>query len=93
MARITVEDCLDTISNRFDLIMVASKRARDLALGKVTSLLDSHIQKTHKPTILALQEIANHLITREGILNSEELSINKLQGANTHEQPPSPDIS
>ena len=34
MARITVEDCLDRVDNRFELVLVASRRARDLAMGR-----------------------------------------------------------
>ncbi len=54
MARITVEDCLNNIDNRFDLIVVASKRARQLANGKQPTLPWGN----DKPTVLALREIA-----------------------------------
>lgn len=54
MARITVEDCLEHIDNRFDLIVVASKRARQLANGKQPTLPWGN----DKPTVLALREIA-----------------------------------
>ncbi|HFD92498.1 MAG TPA: DNA-directed RNA polymerase subunit omega [Gammaproteobacteria bacterium] len=54
MARITVEDCLQHIDNRFDLIVVASKRARQLANGKEPTLPWDN----DKPTVLALREIA-----------------------------------
>ena len=55
MARITVDDCLKNIDNRFELIMAATKRARKLALGKATSLVD---WENDKPTVVALREIA-----------------------------------
>lgn len=58
MARITVEDCLDNVANRFELVLVASKRARQLANGS-TSTLD---WENDKPTVLALREIAEGLI-------------------------------
>ena len=56
MARITVEDCLEVVGNRFDLVMMAAKRARQLANG-VEPLIDNH-ESGDKPTVLALREIA-----------------------------------
>lgn len=58
MARITVEDCLDNVANRFELVLVASKRARQLANGAPTTLG----WENDKPTVLALREIADGLI-------------------------------
>ncbi len=56
MARITVEDCLEVVNNRFELVMMASKRARQLANG-VQATLDN-TESADKPTVLALREIA-----------------------------------
>jgi len=56
MARITVEDCLEVVDNRFELVMMASKRARQLANG-VQPTLDN-TESADKPTVLALREIA-----------------------------------
>ena len=53
MARITVEDCLEVVNNRFELVMMASKRARQLANG-ATPLVDA---EKHKPTVVALKEM------------------------------------
>lgn len=61
MARVTVEDCLENIDNRFKLIMVASKRARQIATG-VEPLVE---WESDKPTVVALREIAESLITEE----------------------------
>jgi DNA-directed RNA polymerase subunit omega len=61
MARVTVEDCLPAVKNRFDLVLVASRRARKLALG-ATPLLDA---ENDKPTVIALREIAAGLINQE----------------------------
>jgi DNA-directed RNA polymerase subunit omega len=58
MARITVEDCLEHVDNRFDLVLVGSKRARQLANG-VEPLLP---WQNDKPTVMALREIADGLI-------------------------------
>ena len=65
MARITVEDCLKVVDNRFDLVMLAAKRARQLANG-VQSQLDNS-EADDKPTVLALREIAARQITPEYI--------------------------
>ncbi|MCL4316425.1 MAG: DNA-directed RNA polymerase subunit omega [Gammaproteobacteria bacterium] len=66
MARITVEDCLDKVDNRFQLVLIASKRARQLARGA-----QPHIQwEQDKPTVLALREIAQGLVGRS-ILDEE----------------------
>jgi DNA-directed RNA polymerase subunit omega len=57
MARITVEDCLHVVDNRFELVLMASKRARQLANG-ADSVLDSDDDQADKPTVQALREIA-----------------------------------
>ena len=56
MARITVEDCLDVVNNRFELVVMASKRARQLAKGADATIDNS--EHEDKPTVLALREIA-----------------------------------
>ena len=61
MARLTVEDCLKHVDNRFNLVLLASKRARQLALG-ATPLVP--VEKD-KPTVVALREIAEGKITSE----------------------------
>jgi DNA-directed RNA polymerase subunit omega len=68
MARITVEDCLDKVDNRFELVMVASKRARQIAVGGKDPLVP---EEGDKPTVLALREIAEGLINREQIMKVE----------------------
>jgi len=60
MARITVEDCLDKVGNRFDLVMVASKGARQLQTGGKDPMVS---EDNDKPTVLALREIAEGFIT------------------------------
>ena len=60
MARLTVEDCLDNVDNRFELVLIASKRARQLAMGA-----DPLVElENDKPTVLALREIAEGLIDK-----------------------------
>lgn len=55
MARITVEDCLDKVDNRFELVMVSSKRARQLQIEGKDPMVDVD---NDKPTVIALREIA-----------------------------------
>jgi DNA-directed RNA polymerase subunit omega len=59
MARVTVEDCMDYVDNRFDLVLLATKRARQLVNG-VEPLLP---WENDKPTVMALREIAGGLIS------------------------------
>jgi len=59
MARVTVEDCLDKVENRFELVLVAAKRAHQLNSGGYRSTLDA---AKDKPTVLALMEIEAGLI-------------------------------
>ncbi|MAW35084.1 MAG: DNA-directed RNA polymerase subunit omega [Gammaproteobacteria bacterium] len=73
MARITVEDCLEKVTNRFHLVRVASKRARQIMNGKEPTLEWDN----DKATVLALREIAAGNITEEmldekPIINEEE---------------------
>lgn len=69
MARITVEDCLDHVDNRFELVMVSSKRARQLATGGKDPLLP---WENDKPTVMALREIEAGLIDAS-ILTEKEV--------------------
>lgn len=58
MARTTVEDCLENVDNRFQLVLIASKRAREISMG-ADPLVDPD---NDKPTVIALREIAAGLI-------------------------------
>lgn len=68
MARITVEDCLENVDNRFELVLIASKRARQIANGTIPLVP----AENDKPTVIALREIAANLI------NSSILGDNKI---------------
>ncbi len=65
MARITIEDCLEHVDNRFNLVLVASKRARQLSNGK-EALVDVD---NDKPTVVALREIADGKINAREVLD------------------------
>lgn len=55
MARVTVEDCLKNVENRFDLVIKAARRAHDIEMGSVKPMVD---EDDDKPTVIALREIA-----------------------------------
>ena len=64
MARVTVEDCLENVDNRFELVMVASKRARQLATGGEDAKVPLEGDKV---TVVALREIAENLINAHNV--------------------------
>ncbi|HLT04205.1 MAG TPA: DNA-directed RNA polymerase subunit omega [Pseudomonas sp.] len=69
MARVTVEDCLENVDNRFELVMLATKRARQLATGGKEPKV---AWENDKPTVVALREIAGGLVD-EAVIAEEEL--------------------
>ena len=60
MARVTVEDCLEHVDNRFELVLQAAKRARKISLGAEPLVATEN----DKPTVVALREIAQGLIKK-----------------------------
>ena len=70
MARVTVEDALEQVGNRFDLILVAARRARQLANGGHDALVDI---ENDKPTVVALREIEKGLVTMATMDECERL--------------------
>ncbi len=68
MARITVEDCLDHVDNRFELVIVGSKRARQIAVGGKDPMVP---EENDKPTVIALREIEEGLVDAS-ILNQPD---------------------
>ena len=65
MARITIEDCLDNVENRFELVLTATKRARQISNG-ADPLVE---EENDKPTVIALREIA------EGFINAKRVDV------------------
>jgi len=63
MARVTVEDCLENVINRYELVLLASKRARQIALGSEPLVPPDD----DKPTVIALREIAENLVNTENV--------------------------
>ena len=68
MARITVEDCVANIPNKFQLVLVAAKRARQLANG-AEPMVD---WENDKPTVVALREIADGYINEDILVEREQ---------------------
>ncbi len=66
MARVTVEDSLAQVKNRFDLVLIASKRARNISMGAEPMLPDDN----DKPTVIALREIADGLVGEDILLEA-----------------------
>ena len=62
MARVTVQEAAEVIGNRFDLILIAARRARQLQLHVREPLV---AEENDKPTVIALREIEQRLINRE----------------------------
>lgn len=68
MARVTIEDCLGYVENNFELVLKASKRARDIANG-AQPLVE---EEGDKPTVIALREIAEGLLEAPAEVKTEE---------------------
>src|SRR5262249_56662085 len=75
MARVTVEDCVDKVPNRFELVLLAAHRAREINKG-------SHIMieaDNDKNAVIALREIAEKTIApgdaREGLIHSMQINV------------------
>lgn len=66
MARITVEDCLENVENRFKLVLMAAKRARQLSKGYEPLVP----RENDKPTVLALREIAADKLNPDALQQS-----------------------
>ena len=80
MARLTVEDCLGKVDNRYDLVLLASKRARQISLGAEPLLAPDN----DKATVIALREIAEGLVTSSNIdkigkYNPVEIDLERLE--------------
>ena len=79
MARVTVEDCLDNVQNRFELVLAAAKRARQIYMGA-----DPMVEpENDKPTVLALREIAEGKVTRGNSDRSAGTDYRRRRGTNS----------
>jgi DNA-directed RNA polymerase subunit omega len=76
MARITVEDCLDKVDNRFELVMVSSKRARQIQIEGKDPMVSVD---NDKPTVVALREIADGLVTNEILIEKPSVELEEVE--------------
>lgn len=76
MARITVEDCLDKVDNRFELVMVSSKRARQLQIEGKDPMVSVD---NDKPTVIALREIADGLVNAEILVEKPSVELEEVE--------------
>ena len=81
MARVTVEDCIDKVPNRFEMVMIASQRARDIESGLPLTLE----RDNDKNPVVALREIAEETVDLDQLQNSQ------IQGLQRHVELDEPD--
>ena len=84
MARVTVEDCLDNVVNRYELVVLASKRARQISLGSDPLVPPDN----DKPTVIALREIAENLVNTDNIDKINQLDTEEELTEDVFELPP-----
>ena len=82
MARITVEDCLDNVDNRFELVMVSRKRARQIQAEGKDPLVEAD---NDKPTVIALREIADGLVDANILIEKPSVELEGLEESNLDE--------
>jgi DNA-directed RNA polymerase subunit omega len=75
MARVTVEDCVDKISNRFDLVLLAAQRARQISGGAELTI----DRDRDKNPVVALREIADETVTPEDLNESLVQNLQRVQ--------------
>lgn len=83
MARVTVEDCVEKIPNRFDLVMVSSKRAREIASGSALTV----DRDNDKNTVVSLREIAEETVSVEDIKESMVRHYQRVMDVEAEEEP------
>ena len=84
MARLTVEDCLENVINRYELVLLASKRARQIVLGSDPLVPPDD----DKPTVIALREIAENLVNTENVDKINQLDTDEELSEDVFELPP-----
>ncbi len=72
MARVTVEDCLEKVENRFALVLIASERARQIEMGVSDPLVP---EDNDKPTVIALREIAAGFDVARAMSDKEAVAV------------------
>lgn len=78
MARVTVEDAVKKVGNRFDLVLIAARRARQIGTDGAEPMVEPH---NDKPTVIALREIEQGLVSQETLDNEERAVLRKQEAA------------
>ncbi|WP_163935215.1 DNA-directed RNA polymerase subunit omega [Paraferrimonas sp. SM1919] len=78
MARVTVEDAVEKIGNRFDLVLVAARRARQIAVQGKDPMVD---EQHDKPTVIALREIEKGLVDADTLDNQDRQALREQEAA------------
>ncbi len=78
MARVTVEEAVDKVGNRFDLVLIAARRARQLAVEGKEAMVD---EQNDKPTVIALREIEEGFINLQTLEEQERASLREQEAA------------
>ena len=85
MARVTVEDCIEKVENRFELVLLAAQRARDISVGAELQVAKNN----DKNPVIALREIAEEKLDnddlKEGIINGMQRYIEREEGEEDEE--------
>lgn len=91
MARVTATDCLEHVENRFELILVASKRARKLAMGSEPMVPEDN----DKPTVISLREIAEGKVDASILdeVSAAEHAMDTLVGEDELKEGTTPDMT
>ncbi len=82
MARVTVEDCVEVVSNRFELVMLAARRARELAAGSSMTIE----RKNDRNPVVALREIAEKTISVDSLKDSIIRSLQRVSFADASDE-------
>lgn len=82
MARVTVEDCVEVVSNRFELVMLAARRARELAAGSSMTIE----RKNDRNPVVALREIAEKTISVDSLKDSIVRSLQRVSFADASDE-------
>lgn len=78
MARVTVEDCLENVKNRFELVILAARRTRQLTLSAKEPFVN---WENDKPTVVALREIAEGFINTSNVMTQEQRPVSDTEMA------------
>lgn len=78
MARVTVEEAVNQVGNRFDLVLIAARRARQLAVEGKEAMVE---EQNDKPTVIALREIEEGLINLQTLEEQDRASLREQEAA------------